>query len=1068
MNPGLSSDDIVEDSEPERERTRKASDFYDRSGSSPYVVTGDDDDRDESEEEGHDLIPIVLLPEIPLPATVSSSTTDIPILPEPHGSPTPTPPSAQPSSRLQSIPSPTKVDPSLQDSLSPECPFKMEMRKLKECVICAEDWSEPGKKIKTKWTHLLRCDPSIPHPLLIDMVRAQLDSIKSLRKANTVARKRRSLPTQANDIGFPTSGSTATIDLTGTIDSHYFQTKDNANAINKKSPPIANQDQRLSSIGSNSSRTNIITTPRPRSPIILKDQPHSLFSPCRTPSEDNKLSVDEKHAEKPSAFAKFAYGCSTSGPEAVVPSTDALHQKKKAALISKRTSSKPFMVVPDCPIEGSEMKKLVKCLVCSEDWSKDRKVWKTKWKHIYACSTRLSHDTTVESLKDMIIAHIQKATASEPKSLLQSLTTKQRSGGRKAIKETTVVSVATEEGRERMKMRIEKVLASSDDEMEREEHVADSRTPIPLEAQSEKRESETEAFGEDDEIGKVLAPTQVFTTSNLGSRFHKYGVSGASRSGLSSGEGRGWFDAANRGDFLQDHSRSSDKDEFIDPSDDEQKDSRGEVTARGETSPTERSSFSPAHLSSSSNVNLLSPVHACLPNLLAPLVSSHPTQNSFLTSHVAGANVLTSPRKTDVVNWTHTGLNSTLRLRGGGGEEEGQNNYHGEAGLIVVEDEVQEDGLVELGSSPEIVDLIDSVEEILSSSSPLQIVSALKPVQPATSSPWTSTPNRTSGGSKSKPAFISISDDESDDDGILLINPVNETPKPSSSKQFSDLDVYEDFLLDEDEGVLRMDRHVLPGSPISLTEEDQIDLNKNRSLSSPDVFSRHSSIKITNGKGKSKAPVMPDYESWECKKLQNLVKSYGLRQSSSKAQLISLLVDVWKTLHPELPPDPETPGPSPSMSTSAGRASKQKVHKKRLSSENKELVVSNSAKRKKMKRITALLDGSEEAVEPELEQGSSVCAWPADTENVDSDLDNEPEQKDEDLFEIFHQMVLQDEELWLRLLRYEPVGFEEMAHLAYKHGARMKGWEIVLKRWMDSQCITYWNLEVTGGRQRAK
>jgi len=42
------------------------------------------------------------------------------------------------------------IDPS--EAPPPECTFTdVEMRRLKKCVLCGEDWSQPGKKSRTKW-----------------------------------------------------------------------------------------------------------------------------------------------------------------------------------------------------------------------------------------------------------------------------------------------------------------------------------------------------------------------------------------------------------------------------------------------------------------------------------------------------------------------------------------------------------------------------------------------------------------------------------------------------------------------------------------------------------------------------------------------------------------------------------------------------------------------------------------------------------------------------------------------------------------------------------------------------
>ncbi|PWY99333.1 hypothetical protein BCV70DRAFT_217704 [Testicularia cyperi] len=74
----------------------------------------------------------------------------------------------------------------------------------------------------------------------------------------------------------------------------------------------------------------------------------------------------------------------------------------------------------------------------------------------------------------------------------------------------------------------------------------------------------------------------------------------------------------------------------------------------------------------------------------------------------------------------------------------------------------------------------------------------------------------------------------------------------------------------------------------------------------------------------------------------------------------------------------------------------------------------------------------------------------------------------EQLSEAMTRAIKQDQSLWLRILRYEPISFDELVSLATQIGlsmdtARRKD---LLRLWLDRQCICFYTAELTGTRSR--
>ncbi|CAE6412130.1 unnamed protein product [Rhizoctonia solani] len=65
-------------------------------------------------------------------------------------------------------------------------------------------------------------------------------------------------------------------------------------------------------------------------------------------------------------------------------------------------------------------------------------------------------------------------------------------------------------------------------------------------------------------------------------------------------------------------------------------------------------------------------------------------------------------------------------------------------------------------------------------------------------------------------------------------------------------------------------------------------------------------------------------------------------------------------------------------------------------------------------------------------------------------------------------LILRDKELQLRILRYEPIKFEDILDMAIKNGAPKHGLPIKLKAFLDSQCINFYSAEALGRKKSGR
>ncbi|BEI90278.1 uncharacterized protein CcaverHIS019_0303480 [Cutaneotrichosporon cavernicola] len=150
---------------------------------------------------------------------------------------------------------------------------------------------------------------------------------------------------------------------------------------------------------------------------------------------------------------------------------------------------------------------------------------------------------------------------------------------------------------------------------------------------------------------------------------------------------------------------------------------------------------------------------------------------------------------------------------------------------------------------------------------------------------------------------------------------------------------------------------------------------------------------------------MPVYNNWDIPKLQHLVKGYGYRPSKDRKVLVKLATECWAALHP-----------APKSRTK------------------------NKGKQTKPKPKLKTKAANDEAVGP-------VGPDPA-------------------LDILFYNLLTSDDALYARILRYEPLPFDELVSHAVAAGINSRGWRPRLKKFLDLKGVTYFTADPTAPRRR--
>ncbi|WVQ76784.1 hypothetical protein IAR50_006458 [Cryptococcus sp. DSM 104548] len=164
---------------------------------------------------------------------------------------------------------------------------------------------------------------------------------------------------------------------------------------------------------------------------------------------------------------------------------------------------------------------------------------------------------------------------------------------------------------------------------------------------------------------------------------------------------------------------------------------------------------------------------------------------------------------------------------------------------------------------------------------------------------------------------------------------------------------------------------------------------------------------------------MPDYECWDVKKLQRLTTEYGYRPVKDHAVLVRLATECWKALNT----DPQLPSSSTGFLSDAPTVAAESDDQMGENAQVERLQASKKVKKK------------------------------ARTLEVD-------------LHQVWYGVIKEDSDLYLRVLRYEPISLEELISKSIRVGIDNKGWKIHLKRFLDSQSITFFTRDTTKQHHR--
>ncbi|WWD00321.1 hypothetical protein V866_007232 [Kwoniella sp. B9012] len=224
---------------------------------------------------------------------------------------------------------------------------------------------------------------------------------------------------------------------------------------------------------------------------------------------------------------------------------------------------------------------------------------------------------------------------------------------------------------------------------------------------------------------------------------------------------------------------------------------------------------------------------------------------------------------------------------------------------------------------------------------------------------------------------------------------------------------------------------------------------------------------------------MPDYSTWELKKLQKLVTGYGFRTSNDHQALEKIATDCWRAINPTLL-HPTAHGKPKSKTSSTSRKSTEKDQTEmadRRSERESESSISSAdvplaqVKSKKGKSKGTAINVKDSQEEPLTTPTPTQRIAKAKAKAKEKEKEREePRGKTtyEDLSKMFYKLIMDDQELYLRILRYEPISFDELISKSIASGIdkEKRGWKKDLKRYLDLQSISFFTEDPTGQRRR--
>ncbi|KAJ9104782.1 hypothetical protein QFC19_003923 [Naganishia cerealis] len=180
---------------------------------------------------------------------------------------------------------------------------------------------------------------------------------------------------------------------------------------------------------------------------------------------------------------------------------------------------------------------------------------------------------------------------------------------------------------------------------------------------------------------------------------------------------------------------------------------------------------------------------------------------------------------------------------------------------------------------------------------------------------------------------------------------------------------------------------------------------------------------------------MPDYATWNLPDLQGAVAVFGLKPSKIAKTMIKQLQQCWEATHPEKPVKGKGKGRAKAVTkTTASRKKKVAVEAESSEEENLASQVEGTKKTATKKKAVAKKDKP----------------VPLTVEQLNAE---------------FEKIILEPD-LYIRVLRYEPLYFESLVTMGTERGISDTGWKNVFKKYLDDQSITYYVEEPTGRRRR--
>lgn len=171
---------------------------------------------------------------------------------------------------------------------------------------------------------------------------------------------------------------------------------------------------------------------------------------------------------------------------------------------------------------------------------------------------------------------------------------------------------------------------------------------------------------------------------------------------------------------------------------------------------------------------------------------------------------------------------------------------------------------------------------------------------------------------------------------------------------------------------------------------------------------------------------MPDYDSWDVKALQLLTADYGYKPIKDQLSLVQIAAECWKALNP---------------------LESEISHGSVPWTESISLGIDYSHPNK---------DGGNNGQKPyksKTSEGEGLNKGKTSVTLID-------------LHGQFQEMVMNDHDLYLRILHYEPIAFDELVSKVIASGMTRRGWKKELKNYLDLQSVTYFTWHPTSPCRR--